>query len=463
MSFFCRAFILLVFILLSILGLQGCVEEDVVPPDSTIEIDTMLEENDSAASQKDVVLRIITEQSAPYGFNNQMQTAKESFERMHNNVSVEVIVLPVEAEARDDLITQLQSQQEYGNGPDVYLLPTGKYVDAISGNYIWEEVTPVFSNVSQSMKEGVFADISEFYDEDSTINKDSLNQKIMNAGVMDDGRYVLPLRYDVPVIYADLEQLAEIGLTSEDIDVSVIDLMDLAIQCENEELAYSVLRLPQEQYMFPYTEDGSSDGFFEVRKSVAEKKYLLEIMSKDFSEHEDFIYPNALFHTYLSDGSFWCLDGYPIYLDTLRTSLENTALFARLGRSVAMLPLKSVANSWIASITYFGAVDAKSQNIQLSYEFLHLFLTEEYQWGKNVELAYSNSCLIHNSWPVLSDGSVVPLWTRLQGFFEECSAAGDIRKSLAKAFLDEIITITDEDIPILQTEPDVVIFPIVNS
>ena len=172
------------------------------------------------------------------------------------------------------------------------------------------------------------------------------------------------------------------------------------------------------------------------------------------------MYPRPLLLTYVHDGDFWCLNGYPMYLDSLRTVMENTAMFAHLGRELTMLPLKSTEGTWIASVTYYGAVDAESKNVELAYEYLRTFLTEDYQWAENVELAYGNSCLVHNSWPVRSVGSVAPLWSRLQVFFKYCCAPGDKRAELARPFRDEAVAPTDEKIKLLQVMPDEVVFPV---
>jgi len=77
-----------------------------------------------------------------------------------------------------------------------------------------------------------------------------------------------------------------------------------------------------------------------------------------------------------------------------------------------------------------------------------------------VELAYGNSCLIHNSWPVRSVGSVMPLWSRLQEFFKYCCMPGDKRAELARPFRDEAVAPTDEGIKLLQEVPDEVVFPV---
>ena len=448
---------------LIVFGLVGCNNRE-YPEASIIPITTGEPNSCDTADQHDIVtLRVITEVSSAYGMNEQVQLAKETFEAANKNVTVEVTILPTDAVERTVALEQLRSQRITGVGPDVYLLPTGKYVDDISGKRVWIQVEPVFSDVTLSMQKGMFADISQYYDADDDLRKETLNQTVMSAGVLMDKRYVLPLRYDAPVIYADLNALDKVGISRENLEGSVTELMDAAIESGDPKTALVASLIPRAEHLFSHAIDYDNHTVLLEEQEVAsilEIRKLLEHMRRVLWKQDDFIYPRSLFNTYVNDGYFWCLNGYPMYLDSLRTSMENTAMFAQHGLELTMLPLKSTENTWIASVTYYGAVDSECKNVGLAYEFLRTFLTEDYQWAKNVELAYGNSCLIHNSWPVRTTGSVTPLWSRLQEFFKYCCVPGDKRAELARSFRDETVAPTDEKLPILQMEPDEVVFPL---
>lgn len=60
---------------------------------------------------------------------------------------------------------------------------------------------PLFSDVNQAMRIGLFKDLSALYDDDNELNKAELNQKIMDAGCVGTERYVIPLRYTMPVLF----------------------------------------------------------------------------------------------------------------------------------------------------------------------------------------------------------------------------------------------------------------------
>lgn len=456
-------FFLAVLCVLISVSLVGCSNSEVLEPSTIPSVAENPTYPDATERNDTVTLRVITELSSAYGMNQQAQLAKEALEATYENVTVEITILPTDAEERTMVLNQLQSQRMEGTGPDVYLLPTGEFVDDTSGKHVWVEVEPLFHDVTQSMQNGMFADISRYYDGDDDLGKESLNQTVMDAGVMGDKRYVLPLRYDAPVIYADLDALAEVGITSVDLEGSVVELMDAAIESGDSRTALVASLIPRAEHLFSHAVDYDNHIALLEEQTVAsllEKQKVLEQMHSSLWAQEDFIYPRSLFLTYVNDGYFWCLDGYPMYLDSLRTSLENTAMFALQGRELTMLPLKSTGNTWIASVTYYGAVDAESNNVALAYEFLRTFLTEDFQWAQNVDLAYGNSCLIHNSWPVRSVGSVAPLWSRLQGYLKNCCVPGDERLELARPLRDEGVSPTDEKLSILQMQPDEVVFPI---
>lgn len=76
------------------------------------------------------------------------------------------------------------------------------------------------------MRRGVFLDIGGFYDSDTELKTEQLQQDVMAAGTLDGGRYLLPLRYDFPVLYADAEGLQSLGL---ELDGSWGNLADAAL------------------------------------------------------------------------------------------------------------------------------------------------------------------------------------------------------------------------------------------
>ena len=158
-------------------------------------------------------LWVVTEVSCSDGMNLQAEMIAERMEKEHPGLTVELDILPTDPQEREITLKQLRTKIMSGNGPDVYLLPTGNQLTVdylVSETTIRQfrqiEVEPLFSDVSQAMRNGIFRDIQALYQADQSIGIDSLHTQIMDGGVLDGKRFVLPLLFDLPVLLADSAQ-----------------------------------------------------------------------------------------------------------------------------------------------------------------------------------------------------------------------------------------------------------------
>ena len=115
-----------------------------------------------------------------------------------------LLQLTADQEERSNRIDQLQTEMMAGQGPDIFILPCD---DGFGFNE-----TRLIENVEKGMVTGLFADLSQLYDQDETLEKDLLLEKVMDAGMMDGKRYILPLRYQYPIILALEDELQGAGL-----------------------------------------------------------------------------------------------------------------------------------------------------------------------------------------------------------------------------------------------------------
>ena len=120
------------------------------------------------------------------------------------DVTFEFVTLTADQEERSNRIDQLQTEMMAGQGPDIFILPCD---DGFGFNE-----TRLIENVEKGMGTGLFADLSQLYDQDETLEKDLLLEKVMDAGMMDGKRYILPLRYQYPIILALEDELQGAGL-----------------------------------------------------------------------------------------------------------------------------------------------------------------------------------------------------------------------------------------------------------
>ena len=142
-------------------------------------------------SGADDVFWIVTEISTSDGMNYQAETALETLQEKYPAVTFKLEILPTESAERESYIQNLRTQILAGEGPDVYLLPTGDTltIDADRKTHT-DQITiePLFSDVSLAMRTGVFTDIQRWYERDTELNTAGLRQEVMDAGMVGNAR-----------------------------------------------------------------------------------------------------------------------------------------------------------------------------------------------------------------------------------------------------------------------------------
>lgn len=455
-----------------------------------------------------ITLWVITEQSCSDGMNLQAQMIAERMEESYENLTIQLDILPTDAQEREILLKQLRAQIMAGKGPDVYLLPTGSQLKSDYGystllrksRYI--QITPLFSDVAQAMRNGIFADIQALYDDDSELGTESLKTEIVNAGTLDGARYVLPLRFTIPVLVAASEDLPEFGLAPELLNSSITTLVDEALAWETPAMAVG-LRLPNDLSLLPRLYDYENSKMLLTAEEIADylRQYqawaavsteatqtLLQEWENQSLARDLTILPGMTpeeaisilgrrdfeiegFSTltyYLCDDLYWRNAGLPLFTSCLSVALE-TAVIAKNAKFDAVIsPLRTTDGSVTASITYFGAVGSSCKRPELAYEFLRQFLMEEFQWdlyrprvSKAARLSEVQSPgMIEDSWSVRTAGSVPYLWSSLKyqhiGVYSS-SLIGSDEISTRVQHID----MTDDDFPALTWEIDEVRFPVI--
>ena len=154
-------------------------------------------------------LWVVTEVSCSDGMNYQAEMIARRMEQANPGLTVELEILPTDPQEREARLTQLRTKIMSGAGPDVYLLPTG---GTLTTDYVNEyhhrvtqttQVEPLFLDVVQAMRSGQFLDISAYYEKDDALEISALKREVMDAGVVNSRRYVLPLRFNIPVMFTD--------------------------------------------------------------------------------------------------------------------------------------------------------------------------------------------------------------------------------------------------------------------
>lgn len=410
-----------------IASLSGCGVETVQQPD-----------------EEDTNLWIVTNNS---GMKLLIDEVSERFVDEHPNITVTVDTGPKNREEWDVYLEQTRVQIMAGNGPDLYLFAS-------------ENVTSqnLVTDVNQFMRNGLFWDITEYYDNDNELNKDGLVSAVMDAGVVNGSRYVLPLRYNFPVIYADVQQLNAAGLRVEDLRNGLSGLVDVVKAMGDNSLSSEYGSLYFYLYWMNYLPELINYDTQEVELDKEELAVFLEEYRNLINTGISDSYPSL--GSYITQGNFWALEGKSIYLSTLNTLVQNLKLAKATDIELAVIPVTASDGALIANVSYYGAVGANSNTPELAYTFLREFLLEENQWENN--LGDIASGLIEGGWPVLTKGSGIDLsldLLRSETVGQLASEEANRRRTVVKH-----AEMTEEDFMVLDTQIDAVrFFPITQA
>ena len=137
-----------------------------------------------------------------------------------------------------------------------------------------------------------------------------------------------------------------------------------------------------------------------------------------------------------------------MYIGTMIDALEIAGFAKASGIEVAAIPVTASNGDLVADVTTWGAVGYGCDHIELAYEFLRLFLTEQGQWeccdGKPLLNTFSLG------WPVKTAGSATQLSQYTNTYAKY--------RILSEIYETEVPIVTDEDIPILDATIDRVHF-----
>lgn len=413
-----------------------------------------------------VTLRIVTEEIGQSNRDwatprliNQLSMLIIDYKESHENVDIVWEKIPFSGEARTAKLEQLRTELMAGKGPDVLILPGGSVLIGEMG--VFKE--GLLPNVELAMRNGLFTDISEYYDADTELGKDSLNTTVMDAGVVDGARYVLPLRYDFPVACVNMDAFAQTGLSTDIFEGGIMTFMEASAQVENETACSMMV-----DYNMLFQENLLSQAIdYDEQKVIMTKDELAnyaEVYLRYFAkcrmidnnpEHADMRMFGRLD---LDTGNeipwhnSWINSGHWMCVEPLDRTIHAVARAKSIEAELQMFPLRAADGKLTADVTLYGAVGAGCKNPDIAYDFLRQLLLEDFQWEKNTDADTAFVYLAAQGYPVRTKGSVSVL---AQGLAEQI---GFERTSLDRKQM--LLSLTDADMPVLNASVDRVIFPI---
>ncbi len=420
----------LVLLLSSLSGCGAASEEMDTAPEK---VDATQENAETTSEDKELWVLSLNS-----GTGRIIQSIAKQFEEENPDVTIRITHGPENGEETDVWLEQLRTQIMAGEGPDLFLLPA-ENISAAS---------PI-QDVNQFMRAGLCLDITDYYDKDEELPKSGFANAVMDTGVVDGTRYVLPLWFNFPVIYADVQQLKAHDLTVEDLQNGISSLADLsqtlepgAIDSDYGEWFFNLYWMNLLSQLIDYE---AQEVILEKAELVAylEDYRALAAYGISFSR-----YTTAI-SSYVGSDSFWTKNGQYIFLGTLGGLVPNSRIAKAEGIELAVIPMRASDGSLIANISYYGAIGANTKHPDVAYEFLRQFLLEQTQWKPTLEDS------LEFGWPVLLEGSGPALDAAILDASRGNNPSDDARK---RNMAIHDAQMSEEDFAILYTQPTAVRF-----
>lgn len=390
----------------------------------------------------DATLWIVTEESRiSDGMNWQTEQIMKAFKKANPDVRVTLEILPNEkehAQERSVRLEQIRTDILAGKGPDVYLIPNETIMN-----------DPLFKDVQQAMHNGVFADISSYYDADTDLGKEDLVTEVMDGGVVNGARYVLPLRYTYPVLYTDRQLMQAAGLDLEaasDFN-SLFNALLTADEPQWHCTPASSAATGYAPFLPPMTDYASG-------KVLINEAQMSDLLRK-YQGMADTVATSFGMSSYISKGTFFT-EQQPIDMGWLHKVVDFSAISKAENQDLVAIPVRAADGDLVASVSYYAAVGNGCSNPELAYEFVREFLTEDVQFERErLELSKYSATSIASGLPVRNKGKADELWTMYKKI-NKGFGSGEEQTRRKKAVM--AVYLTQADVPILDTHIDRVYF-----
>ncbi len=306
---------------------------------------------------------------------NLLSAALNQYQKLYPNVEVELIKpfsgadqlnSTIQTEQYDQLLTQLMA----GKGPDVLLLDD------------------CYMDLEKMVRQGIFADMEPFFKADG-FDWEPYNQTVMDAGVWNGKRFVIPLSYSFDLLCTTQEALEETGFDVEACKDFQGFLDETTRYLENP---------ARSRRLFNDAFNPGMDFFYKSGISVLDYDELSADLSDPLLTSALQWY-RTVKDTHPQAGPGGLLSGASAVRDgqALWTTSSGGAVLGLFYTSGAlrtvgeavMMPIRDVNGGIQAHIGKTMAVRGNSENLKNAYDFLKILLSPEMQ------------CAMRSDFPVL--------------------------------------------------------------
>ena len=458
---FWKTLLALLLVLLMICGLlSGCAAS---PDGENSPKDTSVP--DTTSSDGKVHLHVVAEE---YDLRSIYVSALAELYNIRNkDVVVEVELIPADVTLREPVLSRIRTEILAGQGPDIFVLPTYP-MRRTRLHRIYQD--PLIPDVAQSMRNLVFADISALYEADQELNKEELQADVMEAGVLDGARYVLPLQYNMPMLYLDRAGLETTGLDVDALTENIDSYLTTLINSNNgKQAATSNTRNMSTSFgldFFPELLDYENES---VNVTTDEMSDYLEKIQKIIYLRGDTTGTGSngqALSDYIRSGKSWHDFEHYIHVSDLFNADDYQLIAKAQGWELDMVPLRNFDNQVVANVTYWTGINANCDNIEAAYEFVRQLLLKSFQTEhpipKRLEKNFYQSFEFilesyTDGWPVRMIGTGDEICSIAKSRFKGFAYDGT-ESEIARADTIYPIILSDEDFPFINEKIDVVLF-----
>ena len=261
--------------------------------------------------------------------------------------------------SHQDAYTKMTTEVMAGEGPDLFL---------------YDYMT---MDIEKMARRGVFADLEPYFEADN-FDWTGYNQAVMDGGVWDGHRLIVPLSYMLPMLYTSQTALDETGFSVENCN-TFDGFLDEVEKIESDpKQTREAFRSEEAFYYFPYNaglpyadydRQKVDLSFPELEQGASIYKNLNPVIEIGVSDGNDIAGAADI-----RDGKclFTC-PNFPLYGFFLTEGCINKF------DDAVMVPIRDTQGGIRARITSAVMVRNSSPNLQVAYEFIKFLLSEEFQ------------------------------------------------------------------------------------
>lgn len=298
--------------------------------------------------------------------SDMFQLALNRYQALYPDVTVE-LVMPktdsVDVESREELYQQIAAQIMSGEGPDVFI------------------INDTVMDVEKLVRQGVFADMEPFFEADS-FDWEPYHKTVMDGGVWNGRRFVIPLSYDFPLLITSKTALDETGFDLDSCEDYQGFLEETTRFMEDSVQTRQLFRQP-----LVVTNIVDFSGISVADYDMQTVDLSAPLFKAGYQWYKTVMERNTNYYDdYTSDislsGAAAVRDGNVLWTPPLEGALSGFYTEFSAIKTVdeaVMMPIRDENGGIQAKIKFPVAVRANSENLQNAYDFIKILLSSEVQ------------------------------------------------------------------------------------